>query len=190
MGRGGRKCSRRRSKRAFAASRTDTIELYYLHRVDPETPLETSLGAIKEHRDRGQIRHVGLSEVGVEEIERACQVVPITAVQNRYNLSERGHDDVVDHCEREGIVFVPFFPLRVDGGSCAGEDRGRPWRDSRTGRARLAPAPFTRDAADPRQPLDRARALEPRSARNRAVRRGVRGTAVAPRGPCARKRRG
>jgi len=96
---------------------TDTIELYYLHRVDSETPLETSLGAIKEHRDRGQIRHVGLSEVGVEEIERARQVVPITAVQNRYNLSERGHDDVVDHCEREGIVFVPFFPLRVDGGS-------------------------------------------------------------------------
>ena len=96
---------------------TDTIELYYLHRVDPETPLETSLGAIREHRDRGQIRHVGLSEVGVEEIERARQVVPITAVQNRYNLTERGHDDVVDHCEREGIVFVPFFPLRVDGGS-------------------------------------------------------------------------
>ena len=96
---------------------TDTIELYYLHRVDSETPLETSLGAIKEHRDRGQIRHVGLSEVGVEEIERARQVVPITAVQNRYNLSERAHDDVVDHCEREGIVFVPFFPLRVDGAS-------------------------------------------------------------------------
>ena len=100
---------------------TDTIELYYLHRVDPETPLETSLGAIKEHRDRGQIRHVGLSEVRVEEIERARQVVPITAVQNRYNLSERGHDDVVDHCDREGIVFVPFFPLRVDGGSALDE---------------------------------------------------------------------
>ena len=56
--------------------RTDTIELYYLHRVDPKTPLETSLGTIKEYRDRGRIRHVGLSEVGVEEIERACQVVP------------------------------------------------------------------------------------------------------------------
>jgi aryl-alcohol dehydrogenase-like predicted oxidoreductase len=101
--------------------RVDSIALYCLHRVDPETPLETSLGAIKEHRDRGQIRHVGLSEVGVEEIERARQVVPITAVQNRYNLSERGHDDVVDHCEREGIVFVPFFPLRVDGGSALDE---------------------------------------------------------------------
>ena len=96
--------------------RTDTIELYYLHRVDPKTPLETSLGTIKEYRDRGRIRHVGLSEVGVEEIERACQVVPVTAVQNRFNLSERRYDDVVDHCEREGIVFVPFFPLGGDGG--------------------------------------------------------------------------
>ena len=94
-------------EQSLRSLRTDTIELYYLHRVDPETPLETSLGAIKEYRDRGQIRHVGLSEVGVEEIERARQVVPITAVQNRYNLSERGYDDVVDHCEREGIVFVP-----------------------------------------------------------------------------------
>ena len=104
-------------EQSLRSLRTDTIELYYLHRVDPETPLETSLGAIKEYRDRGQIRHIGLSEVGVEEIERARQVVPITAVQNRYNLSERGYDDVVDHCEREGIVFVPFFPLRADGGS-------------------------------------------------------------------------
>ena len=92
--------------------RTDTIDLYYLHRVDPETPLEESLGAIAAYRDRGQIRHVGLSEVGVEEIERARQVVPIAAVQNHYNLAERTHEEVVDHCAEQGIVFVPFFPLR------------------------------------------------------------------------------
>jgi len=92
--------------------RTETIELYYLHRVDPETPLEKSLGTIKEYRDRGKIRHVGLSEVGVEQIERAREVVPVTAVQNRYNLAERGWDEVIDYCEAEGIVFVPFFPLR------------------------------------------------------------------------------
>jgi len=116
-------------EQSLRSLRTDTIELYYLHRVDPETPLETSLGAIKEYRDRGQIRHIGLSEVGVEEIDRARQVVPITAVQNRYNLSERGYDDVVDHCEREGIVFVPFFPLRADGGSALekiADSRGAP----------------------------------------------------------------
>jgi pyridoxine 4-dehydrogenase len=96
--------------------RTDSIALFYLHRIDPETPLEASLSAIAEHRDAGRIRHVGLSEVGIEQIERAREVVPIAAVQNHYNLSERRWEDVVDYCAREGIVFVPFFPLRGDGG--------------------------------------------------------------------------
>jgi aryl-alcohol dehydrogenase-like predicted oxidoreductase len=91
--------------------RTDSIDLYYLHRVDPETPLEESLGAIREYRDRGAIRHVGVSKVTVEQIERARQVVPIAAVQNEYNLTERTYDDVVDHCAANGIVFVPYFPL-------------------------------------------------------------------------------
>jgi pyridoxine 4-dehydrogenase len=101
--------------------RTDTIGLYYLHRVDPETPLEESLGAIAEYRDAGQIRHVGLSQVGVEQIERARRVVPIAAVQNQYNLSAREWEDVVDHCAAEGIVFVPYFPLRGDGGPALAE---------------------------------------------------------------------
>src|SRR4051794_6062431 len=96
--------------------RTEAIGLYYLPRVDPETPLEVSLGAIKDYVDRGAIRHVGVSEVRVEQIERARRVVPIAAVQNRYSLADRRHDDVVDHCEREGIAFVPYFPLRGDGG--------------------------------------------------------------------------
>jgi pyridoxine 4-dehydrogenase len=94
--------------------RTDTIALYYLHRVDPETPLEDSLGAIKAYVDGGAIRHVGVSEVTVEQIERARRIVPIAAVQNRYNVAERGHDGVIDFCEREGIAFVPYFPLRGD----------------------------------------------------------------------------
>jgi aryl-alcohol dehydrogenase-like predicted oxidoreductase len=92
--------------------RTDSIALYYLHRVDPETPLEESLGAIKEYRDRGAIRHVGISEVSIDEIERARRVVPIVAVQNNYNLSERKYEAVIDYCAKEDIVFVPFFPLR------------------------------------------------------------------------------
>jgi pyridoxine 4-dehydrogenase len=96
--------------------RTDTIALYYLHRVDPETPLEASLGAIREYRDSGKIRHVGLSQVGIEQIERARRVLPIAAVQNHYNLSERTSEDVLDYCAREDIVFVPYFPLRGDGG--------------------------------------------------------------------------
>ena len=96
--------------------RTDTIDLYYLHRVDPETPLEESVGAIAEYRERGAIRHVGLSEVGIDQIERARRVVPIAAVQNHYNLAERRWDDVVDYCAEAGIVFVPFFPLRGERG--------------------------------------------------------------------------
>jgi pyridoxine 4-dehydrogenase len=92
--------------------RTETIALYYLHRVDPETPLEESLGAIKEYCDSGKIRQVGLSEVGIEQIAQARDVMPIAAVQNNYSLAERRHDDVVDYCAAEGIVFVPFFPLR------------------------------------------------------------------------------
>ncbi len=96
--------------------RTDSIPLYYLHRVHPDTPLEESLGAIAEYRERGAIRHVGLSQVGIDQIERARRVVPIAAVQNHYNLSERAYEDVVDHCAAEGIVFVPYFPLHGDGG--------------------------------------------------------------------------
>jgi pyridoxine 4-dehydrogenase len=99
--------------------RTDSIDLYYLHRVDPDTPLEESLGAIAEYRNNGNIRHVGISAVGVEQIERARQVVPITAVQNHYNLSERKFEEVVDHCAADGIVFVPYFPLRGGGGGRA-----------------------------------------------------------------------
>jgi pyridoxine 4-dehydrogenase len=97
---------------SFESLRTDTIVLYYLHRVDPEVPLEESLGVLREYHDAGRIRHVGVSEMTVDQIERARAVVPVAAVQNQYNLSERRHDDVVDYCEREGIMFVPFFPLR------------------------------------------------------------------------------
>ena len=92
--------------------RTDAIDLYYLHRVHPDTPLERSLAVIKEFRDAGRIKRVGLSQVSIEQIERARAVVRVDAVQSHYNLGERRWDDVVDYCERERIVFVPYFPLR------------------------------------------------------------------------------
>jgi pyridoxine 4-dehydrogenase len=101
--------------------RTETIGLYYLHRPDPETSLEESLGVIKEHQEAGQIRNVGVSNVGIAQIELARDVVPIAAVQNPYNVSDRRHDDVVDYCTREGIVFVPYFPLRGTGGGALAE---------------------------------------------------------------------
>ena len=89
-----------------------SIALYYLHRVDPNVPIETSLSAIKDYVDRGVIRNVGVSQVTVDQIERARKVLPIAAVQQQYSLSERKHDSEVDYCTREGIPFVPFFPLR------------------------------------------------------------------------------
>jgi aryl-alcohol dehydrogenase-like predicted oxidoreductase len=106
---------------SFRRLRTESIALYYLHRIDPETPLEDSLGLIKEYRDLGKIRHVGVCQVGIDQIERARQIVPIVAVQNQYNLSEREYDDVVDYCAAEGIAFVPFFPLHGSGGRTLAE---------------------------------------------------------------------
>jgi aryl-alcohol dehydrogenase-like predicted oxidoreductase len=92
--------------------RTDSIGLYYLHKVHPDTPIEDSLAAIAEAREVGKIGHIGISNVSVEQVERARGVVPVTAVQNHYSLAEREHEDVVDYCTAEGIVFVPYFPLR------------------------------------------------------------------------------
>jgi pyridoxine 4-dehydrogenase len=101
--------------------KTDTIPLFYLHRVDPNVPIAESLGLIKEYRDQGKVRHVGISQVDIGQIESARKVVPIAAVQNHYNLSERKYESVVDYCEAEGIVFVPFFPLRGNGGAAINE---------------------------------------------------------------------
>jgi pyridoxine 4-dehydrogenase len=112
-------------EQSLRSLRTESIALYYLHRVDPETPLEKSLEAIKGYVNRGAIREVGLSDVTVGEIERAREVLPIAAVQNRYNLEDRKHDGVVDHCAAEGIAFVPFYPLRGDGGGAVAEIAAR-----------------------------------------------------------------
>ena len=94
----------------------DHLALYYLHRVDSDVPIEESLGAIKEYVDRRVIERVGISKVDIPLIERARKVLPITAVQNEYNIDERTYDDVVDYCAREGIVFVPYYPLRAESG--------------------------------------------------------------------------
>lgn len=89
----------------------DTIELYQLHRIDPKVPREEQFGLLKELQDEGKIRHVGLSEVSVEEIEAARKVVPIATVQNLYNLANRKSEEVLDYCERENIGFIPWFPV-------------------------------------------------------------------------------
>jgi pyridoxine 4-dehydrogenase len=89
----------------------DRIDLYQLHAPDPKVPLEDSVGALKELQDEGKIRHVGLSNVSVEELERARGIVEVVTVQNRYNLEDRDSEDVLEACEREGIGFIPWFPL-------------------------------------------------------------------------------
>ena len=89
----------------------DTIDLYQLHRPDSRVPFEDSVWALAQLRDEGKIRHVGLSNVGVREIVMALDIVPIVSVQNRYNLTDRSSEAVIETCEREGIAFIPWFPL-------------------------------------------------------------------------------
>ena len=91
--------------------KVERIDLYQLHRIDPRVPAEESLGTLAELREEGKIRHVGLSEVSVEQLEQAREIVPIASVQNRYNLTDRGSEDVLDFCKREGLGFIPWFPL-------------------------------------------------------------------------------
>src|SRR5438270_2868075 len=91
--------------------RLERIDVYQLHRIDPKVALEESLGAIKEMKDAGKIRHVGLSNVEPEEIERARKIVPIVSVQNRYNIEDRKSENALSYCEKNGLGFLPWFPI-------------------------------------------------------------------------------
>ena len=91
--------------------RLERIDLFQLHRIDPKVPAEEQFGVLADLRAEGKISEVGLSEVSVTELEAARRVVPIATVQNRYNLVDRGSEELLDHCEREGIGFMPWFPI-------------------------------------------------------------------------------
>jgi aryl-alcohol dehydrogenase-like predicted oxidoreductase len=91
--------------------RVDRIDLYQLHRPDPAVPYEDSVGALAELREQGKIRHVGVSNVSVEQLATANAIVPVVSVQNRYNLADRASEDVLQACERDGVAFLPWFPL-------------------------------------------------------------------------------
>ena len=91
--------------------RVETIDLYQLHRPDPKTPFAESVGALAELQQEGKIRHVGLSNVSVTQLDEARRVVEIASVQNEYNLGNRACEDVLETCEREGIAFLPWYPL-------------------------------------------------------------------------------
>jgi len=100
--------------------RVDRIDLYQLHRIDPKVPADDQLGALKDLQAQGKIKHIGLSEVNVRQIQHARTIVPIVSVQNRYSFADRGSEDVLQYCEREGIGFIPWFPLAA-GKLSAGE---------------------------------------------------------------------
>jgi pyridoxine 4-dehydrogenase len=89
----------------------ECIDLYQLHRIDPRTPLEESLGALKQMQVQGKIRHIGLSEVSPAEIEEAQKIVPIVTVQNRYSLADRRHEQTLAWCQQRGIGFLPWYPI-------------------------------------------------------------------------------
>jgi pyridoxine 4-dehydrogenase len=89
----------------------ERIDLYQLHRIDPRTPLEESLGALKRMQEQGKIRHIGLSEVTPAEIEEAAKIVKVTTVQNRYSLADRRHEETLKYCEKQGIAFLPWYPM-------------------------------------------------------------------------------
>ena len=91
--------------------RLERIDLYQFHHIDPKVPVEESLGALKEMQDAGKIRHVGLSNVTPEEITRARKIVPIVSVQNRYNIEDRKSEKALVYCEKEGLGFLPWFPI-------------------------------------------------------------------------------
>jgi pyridoxine 4-dehydrogenase len=98
--------------------RLERIDLYQLHRIDPKVPAEDQLGTLKDLQAQGKIKHIGLSEVSVRQIEHARTIVPIVSVQNRYSVTDRGSDDVLKYCEKEKMGFIPWFPLaagRVSG---------------------------------------------------------------------------
>lgn len=91
--------------------RLERIELYQLHRIDPRTPIEESLGALRHMQEQGKIRHIGLSEVTPAEIEAAGKIVSVVSVQNRYSLADRRHEETLKWCESRNIAFLPWYPM-------------------------------------------------------------------------------
>jgi aryl-alcohol dehydrogenase-like predicted oxidoreductase len=99
------------AERSLANLGVEQIDLWQLHRIDPKVPRDEQFAAIRQLLDRKLIRYAGLSEVSVEDIEAAAKVFKVATVQNRYNLVDRASDDVLAHCERHGIGFIPWYPL-------------------------------------------------------------------------------
>jgi pyridoxine 4-dehydrogenase len=102
---------RQQAELSLRRLRVERIDLFQLHRIDPTVALADQIGALRQLQDEGKVRHVGLSEVSVEQIVKAGRITPIVSVQNRYNLLDRRSESVLVHCERHGIAFLPWLPI-------------------------------------------------------------------------------
>ena len=141
----------------------ERIDLWQLHRIDRKVPVEESLGAMKKAQDAGKIRHVGLSEVTVAEIEQAKKVVPIVSIQNRYNITDRDSEDALNYCEKEKMGFIPWAPIGGSGshsltqaGQCVGSRSETSQCQRRATRARVVVAKIAGHVADPGHIVARA----------------------------------
>jgi pyridoxine 4-dehydrogenase len=112
---------RQQAELSLRRLRVERLDLFQLHRIDAKVPLADQLGALRQLQDEGKVRHVGLSEVTVEQLEAARAYADVVSVQNLYNVADRRHEDVLDHCAGAGIAFVPWLPIG-----------GRPVDDPRT----------------------------------------------------------
>jgi pyridoxine 4-dehydrogenase len=153
--------------------RLERIDLIQLHRIDADVPLADQLGAFKELQDEGKVRHIGVSEVSVAELEQAREIVDVVSVQNLYNLTNRQSQDVLDHATEHGIGFIPWFPIAT-GDLAAPGRRHRPGAGRHTvpGGAGLAAAHVTGRPADPRHEVRRAPEREPGCGAAAPLRRG------------------
>jgi pyridoxine 4-dehydrogenase len=110
-----RNCRPDRLRRCCESSlkrlKLERIDLYQLHAVDPKVPIEDSIGALAELQDEGKVRHIGVSNVSLEDLERAQQIVPIVSVQNRYNVVDRASEDVLEECASQQLAFLPWAPI-------------------------------------------------------------------------------
>jgi pyridoxine 4-dehydrogenase len=106
---------RRQLEASLERLKLDRIDLWQLHRIDPKVPADEQFAVMRAFQEEGLVRHLGLSEVSSEEIERARSFVPVVSIQNRYNVSDRKWDSEVDYCEREQMAFIPWFPLSAGG---------------------------------------------------------------------------
>jgi pyridoxine 4-dehydrogenase len=149
--------------------RLDRIDLYQFHRPDPKVPVAESIGALAVLKDEGKIRHVGVSNFSEEQLREAERVTPVVSVQNRYNVADRSSESMVDLCEQEMLVFLPWGA--DPGGRChpgGPQRRLAPWREPAPDRAGLAAGQITADPGDPRLRLPRARRAERRGREHRA----------------------